>query len=214
MPELPEVETVRRSLAPRIVGEVFSGVRVLFEGCVEGVDAGTLESRLRGRRIRELFRRGKYLGFSLEDGACLVIHLRMTGRLIVEEGGEPRLHAHTRLIFCFRSGKALRFDDQRKFGRVMWFKDLTSLEARIDVGVEPLEARFTPERLAAMLEGRRRPIKSFLLDQKYIAGLGNIYADEALFRAGFARPGERRDDSPARKSKTSTPQWGRFWKRG
>ena len=134
-----------------------------------------------GRRVQELFRRGKYLGFSLDDGGTSSFDLRMTGRLIVTESREQELHRHTRLVFHFCSGKALRFDDQRKFGRVMWFANQTSLESRIVIGVEPLTSDFTPERLAASLAGRKRPIKSFLLDQKCIAGLGNIYADEALF---------------------------------
>lgn len=183
MPELPEVETVRRTLAPWVVGEEFRSVTVLFEGCLEGICGKDLEARLEGRRVDALFRLGKYLGFSLDDGSRLVVHLRMTGRLIATESRDPQINAYTRLVFHFASGKALRFDDLRKFGRVMWFQDQTSLRARIRVGVDPLGPGFTPERLAAWVAGRRRPIKSFLLEQTHVAGLGNIYADEALHRA-------------------------------
>lgn len=186
MPELPEVETVRRSLAPKIAGEVIASVQVLFPGCVEGMTPEALTGRLDGRQIRELFRIGKYLGFGLDDGASLVIHLRMTGRLIFLEPEGIELHPHTRALFRFVSGRALRFDDQRKFGRLMWFGDSASLKQRISLGVEPLDPEFTASRLGALLKERKRPIKSFLLDQKLLAGLGNIYADEALFRAGLA----------------------------
>lgn len=196
MPELPEVETVRRSLSPWIVGEEFCDITFLFEGSLEGISAESLLRRLVGRRVQSLFRRGKYLGFSLDDASCLVVHLRMTGRLIAVDGDEPQANAHTRVVFHFRSGKALRFDDIRKFGRVMRFQDQTSLEARIRLGVEPLGSEFTPERLAALVAGRKRPIKSFLLDQSHIAGLGNIYADEALHRAAIAPWREAKSLSP------------------
>lgn len=186
MPELPEVETVRRSLAPRLAGEVFAAVEVDFPGCVEGLSPSELGGRLAGRRVQDLFRMGKYLGFALDDGGSLVIHLRMTGRLILVSGGVVEKNSHTRAVFRFVSGKALRFDDPRKFGRVMWFQDDASLRRRIDLGVEPFDPEFTAERLFAMLSGRRKPIKAFLLDQKHIAGLGNIYADESLFRARIA----------------------------
>lgn len=183
MPELPEVETVRRSLAPRLTGDVIASVEVFFDGCVEGSTPEELAWRLEGRRILELVRRGKYLVYQLDDGASLVIHLRMTGRLILIPADPVELHLHTRALFRFRSGKALRFDDQRKFGRVMWFRNSTSLKRRLALGVEPLDPAFTAARLGALVKGRKRPIKSLLLDQKLIAGLGNIYADEALFRA-------------------------------
>lgn len=192
MPELPEVETVRRTLAPWVVGEEFHDVAVLFEGCLEGLSGSGLKAALVGRHVTSLFRLGKYLGFSLNDGSRLVVHLRMTGRLVAADSRDPKVNSHTRLVFHFRSGKALRFDDIRKFGRVMWFQDQTSLEARIRVGVDPLGPGFTPERLAMLVAGRRRPIKSFLLEQEHIAGVGNIYADEALHRARVApwRPAE------------------------
>jgi len=186
MPELPEVETVRRSLAPRIVGQVFRSVDVDFPGCLEGLAPHELNERLRGRCVEGTFRLGKYLGFSLDSGASLVIHLRMTGRLIFCEATHFEKTEYTRAVFHFVSGKAVRFDDQRKFGRVMWFANQSSLERRLALGYEPFDPRLGEREFSELLSGRRRSIKSFLLDQKHIAGIGNIYADEGLFRAGIA----------------------------
>jgi len=186
MPELPEVETVRRSLAPRLVGDVFAAVEVDFPGCVEGMSPEELAERLCGRRVQRLDRMGKYLRFLVDDGSSLAVHLRMTGRLILQDGHALERNPYTRAVFRFASGLALRFDDLRKFGRVMGFGDEASLKRRISLGIDPFDPEFTPERLGGMLSGRKRPVKSFLLDQGHVAGLGNIYADESLFRAGIA----------------------------
>lgn len=186
MPELPEVETVRRSIAGRVRGERLQGVSIFFPGCVEGIPPEELSGRLRGKRVEGVERIGKYLVFLVEGGERLTVHLRMTGSLRIASRWDPGAGPYTRLVFEFESGLALRFDDVRKFGRVAWFPSQSALLDRLKVGVEPLAAEFTPERLRAIVSGRRRPIKSLLLDQRLIAGVGNIYADESLFAAGVA----------------------------
>mgnify|MGYP001391937940 CR=1 FL=1 len=186
MPELPEVETVRRSIAGRVTGERFKGAHVFFAGCVEGIPAEELGRRLSGKRVEGVQRIGKYLVLLVEGGERLAVHLRMTGQLRLASSSDPGAGPYTRLIFEFESGLALRFDDMRKFGRVIWFPSEASLSERLKVGVDPLSAEFTPERFQALLAGRRRPIKSLLLDQELIGGVGNIYADESLFAAGVA----------------------------
>ena len=186
MPELPEVETVRRSVAGRVAGERFKGALVYFPGCVEGIPAQELGRRLSGKRVEGVERTGKYLVFLIEGGERLAVHLRMTGQLRLASISEPGAGPYTRLLFEFESGLALRFDDMRKFGRVIWSPSDAALLERLKVGVDPLSAEFTPERLQAILAGRRRPIKSLLLDQHLIGGVGNIYADESLFAAGVA----------------------------
>lgn len=172
MPELPEVETIARMLEPRLLGRRIRRVRILSPEIVEG-DAGRLAGRLRGRVIQQLSRRGKYLLVRL-DGAVLTLHLGMTGRLRWDGRAGP----HTRAIFVLDQGRLL-FDDPRKFG---------SLEA--GDAPSPRLAKLGPEalaissrELAARLRGRRAPIKTLLMDQRVLAGVGNIYSDEALFRA-------------------------------
>lgn len=186
MPELPEVETVRRSIEGRLVGERLKGVRLFFPGCVEGLPPEELPRRLSGKWIEGVERIGKYLILLLSGGARLAVHLRMTGRLQLTSVENPGVGPYTRLLFEFDSGLALRFDDVRKFGRVMWFPSLEALKARIEVGPEPIAPEFTLEWFRALLSGRKRPIKSLLLDQRLIGGVGNIYADEALFQAKVA----------------------------
>lgn len=174
MPELPEVETIARMLAPRLEGRRVRRVEVFASEIVQG-DAHRLSERLRGRVVEQVCRRGKYLLVRL-DGAVLTLHLGMTGRL--RWGG--RAGPHTRAIVVFDRGRLL-FDDPRKFG---------SIEA--GEGPSPRTAKLGPEalgisvrELAARLGGRRAPIKTLLLDQRILAGVGNIYSDEALFRAGI-----------------------------
>lgn len=183
---MPEVETVRRSIEARLVGERLKGVQLYFPGCVEGIPPEELPHQLLGKRIEGVDRIGKYLILLLSGGERLVVHLRMTGRLQLSSSNEPGIGPYTRLLFEFESGLALRFDDVRKFGRVMWFPSLEALKARIEVGPEPISPEFTVERLRTLLAGRKRPIKSLLLDQQLIGGVGNIYADESLFRAKVA----------------------------
>lgn len=174
MPELPEVETVARMLAPRLRGLRVRRVRVLAPEIVEG-DARQLGQRLRGRVIEQVSRRGKYLIVRL-DGAVLTLHLGMTGRL--RWGG--RAGPHTRAIFVFDRGRLL-FDDPRKFGRIGAGGGPSPRTSKL--GPEALA--ITARELAARLSRRRAPIKTLLMDQRVLAGVGNIYSDEALFRAGI-----------------------------
>ncbi len=200
MPELPEVETVRRSLAPILTGRLISSVHGETFPDVMGPDGLDRADLLLGREIVGLDRRGKYLIVELEDGSALVVHLRMTGQLVVAQLDDPPLRFQHLAIGLVRNRPAddsssedadrpdvveLRFADQRKFGRVLHVpaQDRSSLFA--GMGPEPLARAFTPEALAAGLAGRRAPLKNVLLDQRRVAGLGNIYVDEALFRAGI-----------------------------
>jgi formamidopyrimidine-DNA glycosylase len=175
VPELPEVETVVRSIAPlvgrRIVAAEFRGLRVL-----RGGDPDHLATRLAGRRILRIQRYGKFIVTSLDGGGYLLIHLGMTGRLLL--GGDAGKHTHA--IFTLEGG-VLLYDDSRQFGCIQWSEDFPERVARL--GPEPLEAPFAE--FAGALKKRRTRIKALLLDQRFLRGLGNIYADEALFRAGI-----------------------------
>lgn len=189
MPELPEVESVRRSLTPQLVGRTITDVEVLFPGAIEGMQARSFSRSLVGECFTPLERYGKYLVFPFHSGRFLVMHLRMTGQAVVVNGEQP-LDPHCRLRFLLDDGSELRFNDIRKFGRVWIAEDRGQLAERIRLGPEPLTDAFTPDALRQALRGRGS-VKGALLDQKRIAGLGNIYVDEALFRAGI------RPDRPA-----------------
>jgi formamidopyrimidine-DNA glycosylase len=183
MPELPEVETVRRSLHGAVAGRAITGIRPgTFPAVMGGEGIEAVAARVVGRRITDIRRRGKYLFFALDDGTHLMVHLRMTGRLALAARDEPPLRFE-HLALELDDGHDLRFCDQRKFGRVLHLlpADLRALEGRI--GPEPLSTAFTAERLGDLLLGRTGKLKAVLLDQRRVAGLGNIYVDEALFRA-------------------------------
>jgi len=179
MPELPEVETIKNELLPHVVGHEVTGVTLLWEGIVKQLPAGEFCSRVIGQRITGLTRRGKYLLFGLSSGEILVMHLKMTGSLLLDSADDR----FTRAVIHLEDGNKLYFRDPRKFG-AMW---LTGDESRVTnrLGPEPLEADFTPEVLAQRLHNRTAPIKPVLIDQSIIAGIGNMYADEALFDAGI-----------------------------
>ena len=182
MPELPEVETVCRQLEPEIEGRRIERLEVYDPRWCRPTPPAELEAAVAGRTIEGLGRRGKYLLLSLDDGRTLVMHLRMTGNLVLVEG-EDELN-HLRARFVLDDGRELWFTDPRRFGEALLLGD-GELDAHFAprLGVEPLSDEFTAERLGEIAAGRRAPLKSFLLDQKGIAGIGNIYADEALFRA-------------------------------
>ncbi|HKI67152.1 MAG TPA: bifunctional DNA-formamidopyrimidine glycosylase/DNA-(apurinic or apyrimidinic site) lyase [Solirubrobacterales bacterium] len=182
MPELPEVETVCRQLEPEIEGRRIERLEVYDPRWCRPAPPAELEAAVAGRTIEGLGRRGKYLLLSLDDGRTLVMHLRMTGNLVLVEG-EDELN-HLRARFVLDDGRELWFTDPRRFGEALLLGD-GELDAHFAprLGVEPLSDEFTAERLGEIAAGRRAPLKSFLLDQKGIAGIGNIYADEALFRA-------------------------------
>jgi formamidopyrimidine-DNA glycosylase len=182
MPELPEVETVRRQLAPLVEGRTLARVRVLDERWCMPLAPRAMERALRGRRVESLGRRGKYLVWSLSGERFLLQHLRMTGNLLYDPPERP---PYTRVEIDLDDGHKLRYVDVRRFGTGQLADGRGELDAFLDgrLGLEPFDPGFDAEHLWALARGSRAPIKSFLLDQKRIAGVGNIYADEALFRA-------------------------------
>jgi len=198
MPELPEVETVCRQLEPELEGRRIESLEVLDPRWCRPTPPAELEAAVSGRTIERLGRRGKYLLLGLDDEQTLVMHLRMTGNLVLVagedkldpsegmrlyEGERSTSERHLRARFVLDDGREVWFTDPRRFGEAFLIDD-SALEARFErLGVEPLSAEFTPELLGEIAAGRTARLKSFLLDQKGIAGVGNIYADEALFRA-------------------------------
>ena len=177
MPELPEVETIRRTLAPALEGRTITAVSFRWPRTCVG-DARETETRLAGQSIERLDRHGKYLLLRLlrdDRESVLVIHLRMTGNLLVN--GAPG--DYTRATMALDDGTRLVFQDMRKFGRWQWSESLPARLAAL--GPDPLE--IGPDAFAARLGARRARLKALLLDQEFLRGLGNIYADEALFRA-------------------------------
>src|SRR3954453_10015243 len=182
MPELPEVETIRRQLEPEITGRRIVAAEVLDERWTRPEPPADVERALAGRTIERVERRGKYLLLRLEGDRTLAMHLRMTGNLLLEDGsvGPPYLRAQLRLD----DGRRLLFTDTRRFGHAVVLHDHELDEyfaARL--GVEPLSESLTAAELCRLAAGRRAPLKSFLLNQLGVAGIGNIYADEALHRA-------------------------------
>ncbi|MDX6691544.1 MAG: formamidopyrimidine-DNA glycosylase [Solirubrobacteraceae bacterium] len=196
MPELPEVETIRSRLAPLVEGRVLRRLEILDSRWCEPLDAGALVDALEGRRIERMERRGKYLIWAAAGEVFLLMHLRMTGTILHEAPpGQP----YVRVRFTLddppttgsdggargQAGHVLSFCDPRRFGTGELALGQPALEAFLAarLGVEPLGPDFTSDHLFRATRGRRAPIKAFLLDQRRIAGVGNIYANEALFRA-------------------------------
>jgi formamidopyrimidine-DNA glycosylase len=182
MPELPEVETIARGLAPLVVGRRIVEALVSYAPVVGG-DAGAFREKVRGRHIRSVRRRGKLLILDLEGDVHLAIHLRMTGRITVdpETGLQPDKHTH--VILRLEGGDGLVFNDQRKFGRCLAFSgaELEQWPFLARLGPEPLQ--IGPEEFVGRFLGRGGRIKGLLLNQEVLAGIGNIYADESLFGA-------------------------------
>ena len=185
MPELPEVETVVRTLRPHLVGRTFTDAKVYWHRTIGAVPVEDFRQRLVNRSIVDVSRRAKYIVLTLDGSDRITIHLRMTGELRFsppDTAERPELQ-HRRLSFHFQDGSWLDFDDVRKFGRIQILDEVAWRELNESLGVEPLDAGFTAETLHSIFHGRRRQLKPLLLDQRIIAGIGNIYADEALFRA-------------------------------
>lgn len=183
MPELPDVETVARMLRRRVRGRRIRRVRILTPATVRSPDPVTFTSVLRGRRVRGIGRRGKYLLIGLDGDLTLVVHLRMTGDFQVASARAP-LPRHARVVFNL-ADRQLRFVDQRRFGHMdlLTPRQLSRFAGLARLGVEPLDPDFTLLRLRALLHGRRGALKALLLRQDVIAGIGNIYADEILWQA-------------------------------
>jgi formamidopyrimidine-DNA glycosylase len=181
MPELPEVETIARDLiAAGVVGRIVSCGRVYWDRSVAEPSAAEFCRRLENRRVAGVRRRGKFLVLDLADGEALLVHLRMSGRLHLVPASQARL-SHEHVVIGFDDGSELRLHDTRKFGRVYLVHDAETALSRL--GPEPLAPEFTASRLGSMLKRRSRRIKPLLLDQGFVAGIGNIYADEALWEA-------------------------------
>jgi formamidopyrimidine-DNA glycosylase len=183
VPELPEVETIRGQLAPRVEGRRIERVEIRDPRWSRPLAPAELEDALQRRRVQSLGRRGKYLLWHLSDDVHLAQHLRMTGAVLLDPEPEP---PHTRVLIELEPSCRLAIVDPRRFGTGELLLGSDALERFLHarLGLEPFDGEFTGERLRAMARGRIGPIKAFLLDQRHVAGVGNIYADEALFRAG------------------------------
>jgi len=220
MPELPEVETIRRTLEPLVRDQKITAVEVLDRTCVGFPDPESFQDRLAGHYVAGLERRGKYLIWELAQnrqpsGLVLVVHLRMTGRLVYKRADEPP-DRYRRLVLRLENGDLVEYADLRRFGRLWLLSSDQQSAAAVTktassateaaanggpkglwgLGPEPLAEEFSASYLRAVCTGRRAAIKSLLLAQEHVAGVGSIYADEALFRAGVhpARPAGTLDE--------------------
>ena len=194
MPELPEVETIARELRPHVEGRTILDAQVDWARIIARPEENVERFRtgIRGRRVDRVWRRAKFVVMDLDDGQYILVHLRMSGRLVLLPNGLPQ---HLRIRFELSEGGQLFFYCQRKFGRVWLVDDLGDVLG--DLGPEPLSEAFTVERFQAMMAPRRGMLKPLLLNQQFLAGLGNIYVDESLFLAGL---------HPRRTADTLSPQ--------
>ncbi|HAP93004.1 MAG TPA: formamidopyrimidine-DNA glycosylase [Desulfotomaculum sp.] len=198
MPELPEVETIKRTLEAKLKGLFITAVEIFLPKLIRTPVPEEFQSLLAGQTIQRLERQGKYLLFHLSQNLTMIIHLRMTGRLVYSLPGTP-LTPHTHAIFHLNNGYQLRFSDTRQFGNISLVPadNLDKVSGLNSLGKEPLSQEFTREYLKKQLRRHRAALKPLLLNQSFIAGLGNIYADEVLFRARI---------HPRRLSNTLTPR--------
>lgn len=193
MPELPEVETVVRGLRASLVGSSIVGAEVGWARSVVPPNPTAFAHRLTGQAVNDVERRGKWVVIALSGGDTLLVHLRMSGRLVLEPR-DVETDRHARVSLALNDGRRLCFCDQRKFGRMVLTSDSQTVLG--DLGPEPLGDDFTAARLGEMLTRRHGRIKPLLLNQRFLAGLGNIYTDESLWRAGI---------HPLRRADTLTP---------
>jgi formamidopyrimidine-DNA glycosylase len=184
MPELPEVETIRRQLAPHVTGRTVAHAQILDPRWTRPEPPGPVEAELRGAGVERLDRAGKYLIWMLSGDRYLLQHLRMTGTLLYDPPAPP---PHTRVLLDLDDGHRVVYVDPRRFGTGHLVHGAAARDEYLGarIGIEPLTSGFTAEHLRRLARGRTAPVKAFLLDQRRIAGVGNIYADEALFRAGI-----------------------------
>ncbi len=180
MPELPEVETIARGLANALTGKTIAGAEVRLPRVVSP-ESRRFKRAIAGERIERVGRRGKYVVATLASGRALLVHLRMTGQLVVQAAGTVEAHPYTNVRLTFTDGTLLCFSDARTFGRMRLVEPEDPWAS--EVGLEPLSGEFSLERFSGLLDRRTTPIKVFLLDQRRIAGIGNIYACEALWEA-------------------------------
>ncbi len=185
MPEMPEVEQVRKTLAPHIEGKKFTAIEIYLDRLIKYPEPAAFVQGLLGKTIRQVGRRGKYLVLQTDAEQQLIIHLRMTGALIAQEDAQPA-PPYAKIKFTLSGGVTLWFTDIRTFGTLYLVTNHdTYIEGYETLGPEPLSADFTAAYLEPLVRKSRKPIKNFILDQRNIAGLGNIYADECLALAGI-----------------------------
>jgi len=192
MPELPEVETIVRSLHEgtrygglNVIGQQVRETTVLWERTLENISPDLFQNKIAGQTVKDVYRRGKFLVFTLSSDT-LLMHLRMSGDLRVEagfwpDGSKVPLQPHDRLVLWFAGGLRMAFNNPRKFGRIWMMNDPQTVLGVL--GPEPLDPALTEGKFHAMLQSHKRMLKPLLMDQHFLAGLGNIYTDEALFRA-------------------------------
>jgi formamidopyrimidine-DNA glycosylase len=198
MPELPEVETIARDLnAAGVAGKTLTGARVYWCRTIAEPSAEEFCRLIKNTQIAAVSRRGKFLVLALAGGWSLLMHLRMSGRLHLVPSGTERL-AHEHVALVFEDGRDLRFHDTRKFGRIYLVPNADGILGRL--GPEPLAPAFTATVLFKLMQDRSRQVKPLLLDQRFVAGLGNIYTDEALWEAKI---------HPCRRSDSLTPKQAR-----
>ncbi len=181
MPELPEVETIRRDLIRDVKGKKIKDVEILSPRVIKEPRPSEFKRRLKGAAFKDFLRRAKVLAMKLSTGEYLVVHLRMTGQLIYS----AEKQAKARVIFVLSGGKYLNFNDQRLFAELRVVGDWQKLKFVQELGIEPLEKEFSAQKFKEMLAGKKTKIKPLLMDQTFIAGIGNLYAQEALFLAGI-----------------------------
>ena len=187
MPELPEVETIRTALAPVFAGRRIEEARILDARLTRPESPEEVEARLTGQRVDGVFRRGKYLIVAFSSGSHLLVHLRMTGSFRYGHDGDLVADPHLRAVVRLDDGSDVAYRDVRRFGTWLVLQPgEIDVYLRARLGPEPFAPSFTAARLAAALAGRRAPVKAVILDQRAVAGVGNIYADEALWRARIA----------------------------
>jgi formamidopyrimidine-DNA glycosylase len=184
VPELPEVETVRRALEPALVGRTIERAEIVDARLTRPEEPQLVAAELDGERVAAVERRGKYLVIRFQSGRALLVHLRMTGSFRTTRDGEGDEDPYRRAVVRLDDGSDVAYRDVRRFGTWLLLEpDEVEPYLAVRLGPEPLEERFTPRVLRDRLAGRRAPLKAALLDQRTVAGLGNIYADEALWRA-------------------------------
>lgn len=182
MPEMPEVETIRRYLNRKLIGKTIANVDILLARQIQNVSKEQFAAKIVGSEITNVDRIGKYLIVRLNNKLNIIFHLRMTGRLVYSANGE-NTDKYARIIFELTGGEKLIYGDTRTLGVIYLLTDEKDLKAIANMGAEPLSAEFTLQYLKDVLKNRKSRIKTILLNQKYISGIGNIYADEALFLA-------------------------------
>ena len=192
MPELPEVETVKEDILPFVKGRIIREIEVIsLKNILKGISPSHLKRELESKKIVDVERRAKYLIFKLASGRYFTVHLGMTGRILFAPDD------YVKAVFYLSGGRTLYFSDARRFGKIRFYKNYPDLK----LGPEPLGREFTAERFKEMLKNKKTAIKIALLDQKFVAGLGNIYAIESLFRAGIhpKRPANKLSGAEAKK---------------